>query len=140
MRISLVLVVALVLAIDGPTHVVSRSLIGPSNPTFDNDYYALDNMAWSRPNRFFNTDYQPLIRTNDEDDDISEIKRRYRPSTYKRRYRPSELDLSKRRYRPAELDLSNLDIKRAMRGLWSPAQLVGKVNGRQVNSIRSSAY
>ena len=104
MRISLLLVVALVLAIDGPTDVLSRSLIGPSNPTFENDYYALDNMAWSRPNRFFNNDYQTLIRSNGVDDDISESKRRYRPSTNKRRYRPSELNLS------------NPDIKRRIFG------------------------
>ena len=123
MKIYFLLVVVL-LAVNGPSDVLSRSLIGPSNPTFDNEYYGLDNMAWNRPNMFFNNDYQALIRNNDEDDDMSESKRRYRPST------------NKRRYRPAELDLSNSGIKRGIFGLWKPAQLIGKVNGRQVSDIK----
>ena len=107
------------------------ALIGPNNPTFGNDYFALDNMAYGRPTKFFNFDYQRYMKDNndeddigyDEDNDFSKSKRRYRPSLYKRRYLPAT-------------KLLGQDImKRALFGLWKPAQLVGKVNRRQVIEI-----
>ena len=107
------------------------ALIGPNNPTFANDYFALDNMAYGRPTKFFNFDYQRYMKDNndeddigyDEDNDLSKSKRRYRPSLYKRRYLP------------ATKLLGQDTMKRALFGLWKPAQLVGKVNTRQVINI-----
>jgi len=98
------------------------ALIGSNNPTFGNDYFALDNMAYGRPTKFFNFNYQRYMKDNndeddigyDEDNDLSKSKRRYRPSLYKRRYLP------------ATKLLGQDTMKRALFGLWKPAQLVGK--------------
>ena len=107
------------------------ALIGSNSPTFGNDYFALDNMAYGRPTKFFNFNYQRYMKDNndeddigyDEDNDLSKSKRRYRPSLYKRRYLP------------ATKLLGQDTMKRALFGLWKPAQLVGKVNTRQVINI-----
>ena len=104
------------------------ALIGSNSPTFGNDYFALDNMAYGRPTKFFNFNYQRYMKDNndeddigyDEDNDLFKSKRRYRPSLYKRRYLP------------ATKLLGQDTMKRAIFGLWKPAQLVGKVNTRQV--------
>ena len=120
MAISFLVILAL-LIIDSPT---DAALIGSNNPTFENDYFASDNMAWVRPNKFVN--YGELIRTNNYDGlDHLEEKRRYRPGSMKRRYRPGSL---KRRYLPSSLNDDDMMMKRAVYGLWKPAQLVGKVN------------
>merc|ERR1711894_479275 len=83
---------------------MDAALIGSNNPTFENDYFASDNMAWVRPNKFVN--YGELIRTNNYDGlDHLEEKRRYRPGSMKRRYRPGSL---KRRYLPSSLNDDDL--------------------------------
>jgi len=105
------------------TNISDCALIGPNNPTFGNDYFALDNMAYGRPTKFFNYDYRRYMTDKrdddidyDEDADLFAHKRRYRPSLYKRRYLPAT-------------KLLGQDVmKRGLFGLWKPAQHIGKVN------------
>ena len=119
------------------------ALIGPNNPTFGNDYFALDNMAWGRPTKFFNYDYQRYNKDKtdeddngyDEDEDLFEHKRRYRPSLYKRRYRPGTTLVGEDLMKRGLYGLWKPTGKRGIFGLWKPAHnlgLVGKVNKRQV--------
>ena len=119
------------------------ALIGPNNPTFGNDYFALDNMAWGRPTKFFNYDYQRYNKDKtdeddngyDEDEDLFEHKRRYRPSFYKRRYRPGTTLVGEDLMKRGLYGLWKPTGKRGIYGLWKPAHnlgLVGKVNKRQV--------
>lgn len=117
------------------------ALIGPNNPTFGNDYFALDNMAWGRPTKFFNYDYQRYNKDKtdeddngyDEDEDLFEHKRRYRPSLYKRRYRPGTTLVGEDLMKRGLYGLWKPTGKRGIFGLWKPAHnlgLVGKVNKR----------
>ena len=136
MKIALVLVVILI-------NVFSSSegaLIGPNNPMFGSDYFALENMAWGRPTKFFNYDYRRYNKDKTDDDDNSydedvdlfEHKRRYRPSLYKRRYRPGTKLVGEDLMKRGLYGLWKPTGKRGLFGLWKPAQLVGKVNKRQV--------
>jgi len=117
------------------------ALIGPNYPTFGNDYFALDNMAWGRPTKFFNYDYQRYNKDKtdeddngyDEDEDLFEHKRRYRPSLYKRRYRPGTTLVGEDLMKRGLYGLWKPTGKRGIFGLWKPAHnlgLVGKVNKR----------
>ena len=96
----------------------------PNDPSFDNQYFGLDHMAWSRPSKFENL-YQSWIG-NSDDDNIKSVayQPRYRPLVNKRRYRPS---VNKRRYRPSSLLNQDDKMKRSIYGLWKPAQHVDLV-------------
>ena len=107
----------------GVTDFSNAAIIGSNFPTFGNDYFGVDNMAWNRPNKFV-VQY-PSYRKNIVEDIADDLDTSIpmRPSV-------GYSFFGKRRYRPSPLD--DLKIKRRVYGLWKPAQRIQKVNEKQL--------
>ena len=118
----MILSLVFALAFLGVTNLSNAAIIGSNSPTFGNDYFGVDNMAWNRPNKFV-VQY-PSYRKNIVEDIADDLDTSIpmRPSV-------GYSFFGKRRYRPSPLD--DLKIKRRVYGLWKPAQRIQKVNEKR---------
>ena len=112
----------------GVTDFSNAAIIGSNFPTFGNDYFGVDNMAWNRPNKFV-VQY-PSYRKNIVEDIADDLDTSIpmRPSV-------GYSFFGKRRYRPSPLD--DLKIKRRVYGLWKPAQRIQKVK-KAIHMMKTS--
>ena len=118
----MILSLVFALAFLGVTNLSNAAIIGSNSPTFGNDYFGVDNMAWNRPNKFV-VQY-PSYRKNIVEDIADDLDTSIpmRPSV-------GYSFFGKRRYRPSPLD--DFKVKRRVYGLWKPAQRIQKVNEKQ---------